>query len=46
MDALIDMEQRAYESLWQWTHYMTLTFDPSHDPDVGLSMSTFKTAVL
>ena len=28
MGGLIDMEQKGYEIIGCWTHYMTLTFDP------------------
>ena len=37
MGGPIDMEQKAYESMWYWTYYMILTFDSTHD--LGLRSS-------
>ena len=45
MDGLIDMEQKWYEFVWCQIHYMTLTVDPIHYLDLGVSRSNFDIAV-
>ena len=41
----IDGERIGCESVWCWTHYMALTFDPTHELDLGLSRSKFEIVV-
>ena len=45
MGGLIDMEWKGYESIWYWTHYMTLTFDLTQDLDLEFWRSSFETAI-
>ena len=38
----IGMDWKGYKLIRYWTHYMTLTFDLTHDPDVGFWNSNFE----
>ena len=42
MDGLIDVEQKGYELISFWTHYITLTFDSTHDFDFGFWNNCFR----
>ena len=41
----IDMKQKVCELIWHWTYYMTLTFDPAHELDLGFSRSNFEVVI-
>ena len=34
MGGLMGMEQKGYELIYYWTHYVTLTFNPTLDLDL------------
>ena len=42
---LLGMKWKGYELIRFWTHNMTLTFDPTHDFDLGFFRSNLEIAV-
>ena len=46
MDGLIDMEQKGHGLRQCGIHYMTLTFDFTHDIDLGFSRANLEIAVI
>ena len=45
MDGQIIIEQKGYELIGCQIHYMILTYDPTHDLDLGFSWPSFYIAV-
>ena len=46
MDGPINLGQKdIYELIWYRVHYLTFTFDPTYDFDLGFSRSTLEIAV-
>ena len=38
----IDVKRKGSASVGYWTHYVTLTFDPTHDLDLGCFKVKFR----
>ena len=42
---MIDMKRKGQESIDCWTHYVTLSFDLTHDLELGFLRLNFELAV-